>query len=109
MAAAAVIGLGGIATAPAFNGSPSVFVTSVEERWKDKHDKKRRKPVKAKAAPRKRWFGRPAVAGTGPRPDLRHDKYLHSHARNMRRWKWSLEQPGKLYPFDRLDYRGEVS
>lgn len=39
--------------------------------------------------------------------DHRHDKYLHSHARAMRRLKWGLMHRAnpKPYPYDAPNYR----
>lgn len=73
-------------------------------RPRDQCDKKRRKPLKR---PKRVTLGigrekahREHVARVRAEQssDNRHDKYLHSHARSMRRFVWVNAHPGKPIP-----------
>lgn len=108
MAAAALLTLGGAADAPAFNARAPYAAPPSYVRPRDLRDKKRKKPVKKKVAVKRRSLFR-ARAVPLDQTDTRHDKYLHSHARQMRRLKWALEHSGQHhkfapYPFDADDY-----
>ena len=81
---------------------------SRNKRRQDVRDRKRRKPfagsarraVKPSGLSRfRQFFWAKVKADRIAAGDTRHDKYLHSHARIMRRLGWATDNPGKPYPY----------
>lgn len=105
-AATALLTLGQVASEPAFGAKTEIVAPRPSHRLRDRRDKKRRKPIRGKKGGGK-WLVRPGRREPSRRDDLRHDKYLHSHARSMRHLKWALENRGKDYPFDKPRYAPE--
>lgn len=68
----------------------------------DKYRGPSRPGRKEKHRPKTEFKARATPSG---KPDLRHDKYLHSVARGWRRALWAPDNPGEPYPFDKPDYQ----
>lgn len=81
--------------------NPFGTISGYFRRARAKWDGTRKKPVKARI--RRTKVLRPIFKAEPKveRSDLRHDKYLHAHARRARRAAWSADEP---YPFDKAGY-----